>query len=54
MKYFKIMVDGVTVFCIETDKNLHETLEKLSIKNIEKIIEIDKEEAYEWYDVTNM
>ncbi len=59
MRYFKIMFDGATLCCIETALeinfiNVDEVLKDLRIKNgspIEKIIEVDKNEAYEWYDV---
>lgn len=59
MRYFKIMIDGATLCCIETEieisfNNINEVLTKLGIqenKTIEKIIEVDKKEAYEWYEV---
>lgn len=58
-KYFKIMEDGATIACIETESyitlsNVKEVLYSIGIKcgDIEKIIKIDKEEAYEWYEVS--
>jgi hypothetical protein len=58
-KYFKIMEDGATLCCLETDlyvnmENVKEILSSLKIEcgDIEKIIKIDAEEAFEWYEVT--
>lgn len=61
MKYFKIMMDGATLCCIETKDeisfdNVYGVLNKLNLVAeypIEKIIEVDKQEAYEWYEVIN-
>lgn len=58
-KYFKIMIDGATDCCIETEKeinfdNVYNILQSLNIHSkysIEKIIEIDRDEAFEMYDV---
>ena len=61
MRYFKIMLDGATLCCIETEmeinfNNINGIIERLDFQEneqIEKIIEVDKDEAYEWYDVIN-
>jgi len=59
MKYYKIMIDGATLCCIKTDliidfDNINSILSDLkfeSLESIEIIIELDAEEAYEYYDV---
>ena len=58
--YFKVMEDGATIACIQSDvvidnNNINQVLDELSVTfgTIEKIIEIEHEEAYEYYDVIN-
>lgn len=60
MRYFKIMEDGATICCIETDieittANVESVLTTLNyeFQSVEKIIEVSESEAYEWYEVVH-